>query len=64
MIPETLEVGDTVSTEKLMGYNQPGLTGVNRPGSTIFVDSLSRNPMDKVLKKEPGEKIWSTPISL
>jgi len=39
-----------------MEYCRSELAGFKRPRSVIFVDSLPRNQMGKVLKKELREK--------
>ena len=51
-----LKKGETASQEEIMEYCRSRLAGFKRPRSVIFVDSLPRNPMGKVLKKELREK--------
>jgi len=51
-----LKKGQQADTEEIMAYCRARLAGFKRPGSVIFIDSLPRNPMGKVLKKKLREK--------
>jgi len=51
-----LKKGEKADTDEVMTYCRSRLTGFKRPGSVIFIDSLPRNPMGKVLKKKLREK--------
>jgi len=51
-----LKKGKEATPEEIMEYCRSRLAGFKRPRSVIFVDSLPRNPMGKVLKKELKEK--------
>jgi acyl-CoA synthetase (AMP-forming)/AMP-acid ligase II len=51
-----LKKREVASPEEIMEYCRPELAGFKRPTSVIFVDSLPRNQMGKVLKKELREK--------
>ena len=42
--------------EEIMAHCRDRLAGFKRPESVIFIDSLPRNPMGKVLKKKLREK--------
>ena len=47
-----LKKGKDADTNEIMTYCRTRLAGFKRPGSVIFIDSLPRNPMGKVLKKK------------
>ena len=47
---------EEATAEEIMDYCRSRLAGFKRPRSVIFVDSLPRNPMGKVLKKELRER--------
>lgn len=47
---------EEASEEEIMTYCRSRLAGFKRPRSVLFIDSLPRNPMGKVLKKELREK--------
>jgi acyl-CoA synthetase (AMP-forming)/AMP-acid ligase II len=51
-----LKKGEDADTDEVMAYCRSRLAGFKRPGSVIFIDSLPRNPMGKVLKKKLREK--------
>jgi len=51
-----LKKGETADMQEIMAYCRSRLAGFKRPGSVIFIDSLPRNPMGKVLKKKLREK--------
>jgi long-chain acyl-CoA synthetase len=51
-----LKKGQEADTAEIMAYCRNRLAGFKRPESVIFVDSLPRNPMGKVLKKRLREK--------
>ncbi|HUT69860.1 MAG TPA: long-chain-fatty-acid--CoA ligase [Desulfatiglandales bacterium] len=51
-----LKKGEAATPEEIMEYCRSRLAGFKRPRSVMFVDSLPRNPMGKVLKKELREK--------
>jgi acyl-CoA synthetase (AMP-forming)/AMP-acid ligase II len=46
-----LKSGETATEEDIIAYCKSGL-GFKRPRAVIFLDSLPRNPMGKVLKRE------------
>ena len=45
-----LKSGDTATEEEIISYSQASL-GFKRPREVVFVDSLPRNTMGKVLKR-------------
>jgi acyl-CoA synthetase (AMP-forming)/AMP-acid ligase II len=47
-----LKKGQEASSEEFMEHCRSNLAGFKRPRSIIFLESLPRNPMGKVLKKE------------
>ena len=47
-----LKRGQEASREEIMEYCRSNLAGFKRPRSIVFLESLPRNPMGKVLKKE------------
>ena len=51
-----LKQKEAATPEEIMEYCKSELAGFKRPTSVIFVDSLPRNQMGKVLKKELREK--------
>ena len=51
-----LKKAEEATAEEIMAYCRPRLAGFKRPRSVIFVASLPRNAMGKVLKKELREK--------
>ena len=51
-----LKKGQTATPEEIIEFCHTRLAGFKRPRSVIFVDSLPRNPMGKVLKRELKEK--------
>lgn len=50
-----LKKGENADTDEIMAYCRSRLAGFKRPGSVIFIDSLPRNPMGKVLKNKLRE---------
>jgi fatty-acyl-CoA synthase len=48
--------GENADTDEVMAHCRSRLAGFKRPASVIFIDSLPRNPMGKVLKKKLREK--------
>ncbi|MBC8439627.1 MAG: long-chain-fatty-acid--CoA ligase [Deltaproteobacteria bacterium] len=48
----TLKNGKTTTAEEIMEYCRSRLAGFKRPRQVIFVESLPRNTMGKVLRKE------------
>lgn len=52
----TLKKGQEANAEEIMEYCRPRLAGFKRPRSVVFIDSLPRNPMGKILKKRLREK--------
>jgi len=48
--------GEDVDDNEIMDYCRSRLAGFKRPRSVVFIDSLPRNQMGKVLKKELREK--------
>ena len=51
-----LKKGKDASGEDIMEFCRSRLAGFKRPRSVVFVESLPRNPVGKVLKKELREK--------
>jgi acyl-CoA synthetase (AMP-forming)/AMP-acid ligase II len=51
-----LRKGETATAEEVMEYCRSRLAGFKRPRSVVFVDSLPRNPMGKVLRKKLREE--------
>jgi acyl-CoA synthetase (AMP-forming)/AMP-acid ligase II len=51
-----LKKGTNATEEEIMEYCRSKLAGFKRPRSVVFVETLPRNPMGKVLKKELREK--------
>ena len=51
-----LKEGETATPEEIMEYCRANLASYKRPRSVVFVDSLPRNPMGKVIKRELREK--------
>ncbi len=51
-----LKKGKETTADEIVEYCRSRLAGFKRPRSIVFVDSLPRNPMGKVLKKELREK--------
>jgi len=51
-----LKEGEQATPEEIIEFCRTRLAGFKRPRSVIFVDSLPRNQMGKVLKKELREK--------
>ena len=54
-----LKQGESATPEEIMDYCKDKLAGFKRPKSVIFVDSLPRNPMGKILKKDLRERYGS-----
>jgi acyl-CoA synthetase (AMP-forming)/AMP-acid ligase II len=52
----TLKEGQEATGEELIEFCRSRLAGFKRPRSVVFVTSLPRNPMGKVLKKELRER--------
>ena len=51
-----LKRGESADSEEIMEYCKTRLAGFKRPKSVVFVDTLPRNPMGKVLKKDLRER--------
>ncbi len=51
-----LKKGEKATAEELMEYCRAKLASFKRPRSVVFVDSLPRNPMGKVLRKALREQ--------
>jgi acyl-CoA synthetase (AMP-forming)/AMP-acid ligase II len=51
-----LKNGENLGPDDIIAYCRSRLAGFKRPRSVAFIDSLPRNPMGKVLKKELREK--------
>jgi len=51
-----LKKGKQASGEEIMEFCRSRLSGFKRPRSVVFVDSLPRNALGKILKKELREK--------
>jgi acyl-CoA synthetase (AMP-forming)/AMP-acid ligase II len=47
-----LKRGEVATSEEIMEYCRSRLSGFKRPRSVLFVQSLPRNPMGKVLRRE------------
>lgn len=47
-----LKKGQSATEEEIMEYCRSKLAGFKRPKSVIFIDTLPRNPLGKLLKKE------------
>jgi acyl-CoA synthetase (AMP-forming)/AMP-acid ligase II len=47
-----LKEGEGATPEEIMEYCRSRLSGFKRPRSVVFVQSLPRNPMGKVLRRE------------
>jgi long-chain acyl-CoA synthetase len=54
-----LKDGQEATEEEVIEFCRFRLAGFKRPRSVIFVESLPRNPMGKVLKKELRERYGS-----
>ena len=51
-----LKEGESATEEEIIEYCRARLAGFKRPRSAIFVESLPRNPMGKVLRKKLREE--------
>jgi acyl-CoA synthetase (AMP-forming)/AMP-acid ligase II len=51
-----LKEGESSSLEEILEFCKDRLAGFKRPGSIVFVDTLPRNHMGKILKNELREK--------
>ena len=51
-----LKKGETAIPEEIIEYCRSKLAGFKRPRSVVFIDSLPRNPMGKVLRKKLREQ--------
>lgn len=51
-----LKKGEQATPEEIIEHCHARLSGFKRPGSVVFVDSLPRNPLGKVLKKKLREQ--------
>ena len=51
-----LKEGESATVEEIMEFCQSKLAGFKRPRSVVFVDSLPRNPMGKVLRRKLREE--------
>ena len=51
-----LKKGEVASDGEIMEYCRSKLAGFKRPRTVVFVDSLPRNPMGKVLRKTLREQ--------
>ncbi|MFC2001403.1 class I adenylate-forming enzyme family protein [Chloroflexota bacterium] len=51
-----LKPGETATPEEIMEYCRAELASFKRPRSVFFVESLPRNPMGKIIKRELREK--------
>jgi long-chain acyl-CoA synthetase len=51
-----LKQGETITPEEIIEFCRTRLAGFKRPRSVVFVDTLPRNQMGKVLKKELRER--------
>jgi len=55
MAVAVLKEGETATPEEIMEHCRANLASYKRPRSVVFVDSLPRNPMGKVIKRELRE---------
>ncbi len=51
-----LKKGETTTADEISEYARARLSSFKRPRTVVFVDSLPRNPMGKVLKRELRQK--------
>lgn len=51
-----LKKGEGADSEEIIEYCRSRLAGFKRPRSVVFVDSLPRNPIGKVLRKKLREE--------
>ena len=51
-----LKKGKAATSEEIIEYCRSKLSGFKRPRSVVFIDSLPRNPMGKVLRKKLREQ--------
>jgi len=51
-----LKKGESATPEEIMEFCRARLAGFKRPRSVVFLDSLPRNPMGKVLRKKLREE--------
>ena len=51
-----LKKGEVATAEEIIEFFRTRLAGFKRPRSVVFVESLPRNPMGKVLRKKLREK--------
>ncbi len=51
-----LKKGESATPEEMMEYCRSKLAGFKRPRSVVFIDSLPRNPMGKLLRKKLREE--------
>lgn len=51
-----LKHGETATPEEIMEFCRANLASYKRPRSVVFVDSIPRNPMGKIIKRELREK--------
>jgi acyl-CoA synthetase (AMP-forming)/AMP-acid ligase II len=51
-----LKKGKTANADEIIEFCHTRLAGFKRPRSVIFLDSLPRNPMGKVLRKKLREE--------
>jgi acyl-CoA synthetase (AMP-forming)/AMP-acid ligase II len=51
-----LKRGETATSEEIIEFCRARLAGFKRPRSAVFIDSLPRNPMGKVLRKKLREE--------
>ena len=51
-----LKSGEETTAEEIIEYCRTRLASFKKPTSVVFVDSLPRNPMGKILKRELREK--------
>jgi acyl-CoA synthetase (AMP-forming)/AMP-acid ligase II len=54
-----LKKGKAATSEEIIEYCRSKLSGFKRPRSVVFLDSLPRNPMGKVLRKKLREEYGS-----
>lgn len=55
-----LEEGQKVSEEEIIDFCKENLASYKKPKSVEFVDTLPRNPLGKVLKKDLRKRYWKS----
>lgn len=55
----SLKKGTTLNADELIGFCKHRLASFKAPKSVEFVESLPKNPPDKILKRALREKYWA-----